>query len=64
MDRKAKFLKIYANLPVAAREEIIAAIDGVPYTWNVARIEIDQDRVTPLGEKILDVMVQLGVLKL
>lgn len=63
MDRKAQFLKVYANLPDATRDEIVAVIGGAPYTWNSARIEIDQDAVTPLGEKVLDVLVQLGILK-
>lgn len=62
MDQKAQFLKVYANLPAATRDEIVAVIDGAPYTWNSARIEIDQDIVTPLGEQILTALLQLGIL--
>lgn len=32
MDLKAKFQKIYANLPLGARSEIVATIDGEPMT--------------------------------
>ena len=61
MDWKAKFLKTYANLPYSAREEIIAVIENEPFTWNSARLEIEQD--TPKGKQILDSMVTLHILK-
>lgn len=61
MDWKAKFLKVYANLPFAAREEIIAVIDDEPFTWNSARIEVEND--TPKGNQILDLLVKLKILK-
>ena len=63
MDRKAQFLKVYANLPAATRDEIVAVIDASPYTWNSARIEIDSEPSTPLGGQILVALVQLGILK-
>lgn len=60
MDKKAQFLKVYANLPQASREEIIAVIDNEPYTWQSARVEIEQD--TAIGGKILDFLTKIGVL--
>ncbi len=60
MDRKAQFLKIYANLPQAAREEIIAVVDGEPYTWQAARLEVEGDTV--IGTKIIEALVGLGIL--
>ena len=60
MDRKAQFFKIYANLPQAMREEIIAVVESEPYTWQSARIEIEDD--TPVGKKILEVLVKLGIM--
>lgn len=49
---KEKFLKIYANLPVGVREEIITTIDNIgPITWNSAYIEVEAG--TDIGEKIL-----------
>ncbi len=50
-DEKAKFLKIFGNIPENLRGDIIAVIDEKPYTWNVAYIEIRND--TELGKKIL-----------
>ena len=53
MTDKERFLKIYANLPVNLRNEIIAVLPNVgPVTWNVAYLEISND--TELGKKILE----------
>jgi hypothetical protein len=60
MDYKAKFLKIYANLPLSARNEIVVVIDNEPLTWNAARIEIDND--TEKGKRILAELQILGIL--
>jgi len=49
---KEKFLKIYANLPLSVREEIIVTLeDKRPLTWNAVYIEVEND--TPLAKKIL-----------
>lgn len=40
MALRETFLKIYANIPLGLRKEIIAVIDEEPITWNVAFIEI------------------------
>ncbi len=61
MDPKAKFLRIYANLPLALREEIILVLDDKPLTWNVANIEIEND--TKKGKEILDKLVKLEIIK-
>lgn len=60
-DRKVQFLNVYANLPQAARLEIIAVVDGEPYSWQSARVEVEND--TPVGAKILDTLVKLRVLQ-
>ena len=50
-DKRAKFLRIYANLPEELREDILTVIDKKPYTWNSAYLEINDN--TDLGKKIL-----------
>jgi len=60
MDKKAQFFKVYANLPQASREEIVAVVGNEPYTWQVARLEIEQD--TPIGKEILETLVKLKIL--
>ncbi len=61
---KARFLKVYANLPIKLREEIILVIDDnggkKPISWNVAYIEIENE--TALGEKILNKMINLELI--
>ena len=60
MDAKAKFIKIYANLPLAARGEIMAVVQKEPFTWQAAKLEIEQD--TQLGKDILELLVKLEIL--
>ncbi|MBK8483869.1 MAG: hypothetical protein IPL31_05865 [Saprospiraceae bacterium] len=60
MDRTAQFLKTYANLPQASREEVVVVINGEPYSWQSAKLEIDHD--TPIGKDILERLVNLKIL--
>ena len=60
MDKKAQFLKVYANIPLGAREEIIVVVDGEPLTWKAAKLEVEQD--TPKGKEILDTLISLKIL--
>lgn len=58
---KEKFLKIYANLPLVIREEIVIVLgDKGPLTWNAAYLEIVNN--TPLSEKILNQLDELEVI--
>ena len=57
---KADFLKVYANLPIDLRKEIILIIDDEPITWNVAYAEIEKN--TKLGKKILKKMIDLELI--
>ncbi|GAG34285.1 unnamed protein product [marine sediment metagenome] len=61
MDKKAKFLQTYANLPLALRKEIIVVVDEEPLTWNAAKIEIEND--TQKGKEILEKLFRLKILK-
>ena len=61
MDKKTRFLKIFANLPLGSREEIVVVIDNQPLTWNVARLEIEND--TQKGKEILEILIQMKILK-
>jgi len=61
MDLKAKFQNVYANLPLGARTEIVATIEGEPMTWNAVFIEVQED--TEKSKKILVFLGQIGVLK-
>ena len=59
--RKEKFLRIYANLPLGIRKEIILVLDdGRPITWDVAFVEVHAD--TPLSKTILENLEQLKII--
>ncbi len=59
-DFKSLFMRIYANLPLGSREEIIAVIDNEPITWKAAKLEIEFD--TPKAQKILEFLSKIGIL--
>ena len=56
---KEKFLKIYSNLPINLRKEIILVINNEPITWNVAYLEIKNN--TLLGKTILRKLEELMI---
>lgn len=61
LGRKEKFLKIYANLPLGIRQEIILVLDDRgPITWNVAFVEVEAD--TPLSKTILEKLEKLQII--
>jgi len=60
MTQKENFLKIYANIPINIREEIILVVDDEPITWKVAKMEIDND--TKLGKEILKKLENLKII--
>ncbi|MCG2723385.1 MAG: hypothetical protein ABIF85_01090 [Nanoarchaeota archaeon] len=54
-----RFMKVFSNIPINLRKEIILVVDDQPITWNVAYIEIKNN--TPLGKKILQKLVELEI---
>jgi len=61
MNFRAKFLRIYANLPLSQRNEIVVVIDDEPMTWNAVRVEIENN--TEKGKEILQKLVGLQIIK-
>lgn len=57
---KEKFLKVYANIPLGLRSEIVCVLDDRPITWDVAFVEIDQD--TAKGQNILEKLDKLKLI--
>jgi len=60
MNLNTIFQKVYANLPLGARSEIVATIDDEPMTWNAVYIETLED--TEKSKKILKFLHQIGVI--
>lgn len=61
MDSRTKFLKIYADLPLSLRKEVIVVVGGEPMTWNAAMLEVDNN--TPKGKQILEKLAEMKILK-
>ena len=60
MDDYSRFQRVYANLPKKVRQGIIAVIDGEPYTWESAYIEIINN--TELGKRIYDKLIAMEII--
>lgn len=59
-NKREKFLKIYANLPLGVRKEIILTLDDKPITWDVAFIEINNN--TKISKIILEKLKRLDII--
>lgn len=55
-----KFFKVYANIPLGLRDDIIVVIDGKPLTWNVVYLEVKEN--TDLSKKILEELKNLNLI--
>ena len=61
MENKDSFLKVYSNLPINLRNEVILVLsDKGPITWNVAFLEINNE--TELGKIILNKLMELKII--
>lgn len=60
MNLKERFYKVFSNLPLGLREEIVLVINEDPITWRVAKLEIDND--TPLSKEILTKLAELEII--
>jgi len=57
---KAKFLKLFASVPLPLRNEIVAVVDNQPVSWSAAYGEIKSD--TDKAQIILTHLKQIGLL--
>lgn len=54
------FLKVYANIPLGLRDDIILVFEDKPLTWNVIYLEIKAN--TDAGNKILKELKELNLI--
>ena len=57
---RERFLKIYADIPLNMRKEIVLILDKEPITWNVAYIEVSNS--TEKSKKILKILMELKII--
>jgi len=58
MNKKERFYKVYNNLPLTLRGEVIVVIDDEAISWKLAKLYIDED--TKIGEEILKKLERYG----
>jgi hypothetical protein len=56
-ENEDKFIKVYSDIPVSLRREVILVIEDKPLTWNAAYVEVKNR--TKLGERILKKLIEL-----
>ncbi len=59
-DLAAKFMKIYANLPIVERTQVVIVINNEPISWELARNEITHD--TEMSKIILGQLNKLKII--
>lgn len=60
-NRRERFLRVYANIPLNAREEIILELEKEgTITWEVAYFEVKNR--TPKSAKILEKLERLSLI--
>ena len=57
---RAEFVNKFAALPSPLSNEIVVVIDGKPFTWRSAYLEISQK--TKTGDEILKVLKGLKII--
>ena len=60
-EKRAKFMRIFANIPDKVRsEDIVAVVNNKPYTWNSAMIEVKNN--SKIGKDIIKKLEKLGAI--
>lgn len=57
---QAKFFRVYANLPLAVRDNVAVVVDNQPITWSVAYLEIKAN--SPKAGQILHELNDLDLI--
>lgn len=57
---RSRFFKVYSNVPLGFRNEIVSVVDDEPITWTVAYIEINN--ATEKSENILTTLSSLSII--
>lgn len=61
MEGKNRFIKVYSNLPINLRNEVILVLPNIgSITWNVASLEINGE--TEIGKVIIDKLIELKII--
>ncbi len=60
MAEKEDFFKVYSNIPLEERNNVVVVVKNQPISWVLAYQEIKND--TELGQKILNILKELDII--
>ncbi|MBI2618274.1 hypothetical protein HYW58_02365 [Candidatus Kaiserbacteria bacterium] len=60
MENKDRFIKVYSNLPINLRNEVVLVLQNKPITWNVAFLEVNSE--TETGKEIVKNLIELKII--
>ena len=60
MEDNQEFFKVFSNVPIDERNNVVVIINGESISWNLASIEIKNN--TKRGEKILKTLKELEII--
>ena len=60
MENNQEFFRVFSNVPIDERDNVVVIIEGEPISWRLAYIEIKNN--TKRGEKILKTLKELEVI--
>ena len=58
--KRAKFLKIYSQLPEALIDQIVVFVDGKPYSWKAIYFEVKNNTI--ISKKILNTLSDMNII--
>lgn len=58
---KEKFFRVYANLPVGLRDQIVITLPEIgPMSWNASYVEVNNG--TKIGDAIVEKLIKLKII--
>lgn len=51
MSLRERFYRVYANIPLSLRQEVVLVLEDETISWKIAKLEIDNK--TKIGEQVL-----------
>lgn len=54
-----RFIKVFANVPITQREEIVVVVNKQPISWNLAyeQLKTNGDLSEEIGKKLIELKV-------
>ena len=58
---KEKFFRVYANLPIGLRDQVVIVLPEIgPLSWNAAYAEVSNN--TKIGDTIVEKLIELKII--